>query len=383
MRFENARIFGPDFRFHRGGFSVENKRFRAVLQDSAEPGTDLGGAYVLPGFIDIHLHGNSGCDFSDGDPRGLRTMAAYLARNGITSFAPASMTLPEAQLERAYLTAAAFRAERPEGCAVLRGINMEGPFFSEKKKGAQNPMYLRNPDFPMLQRLNDAANGLIRLVGVAPELLGALDFIEKAARVCTVSLAHTDADYGQAKAAFHAGARHVTHLFNAMPPLLHRAPGVIGAAAEIPQVCAELICDGMHVHQSAARAAYSMFGAERLCLISDALSCCGMPDGEYMLGGQKIYLEGAVARLADGSGTIAGSANHLFGIFRMALSFGIPAEAAVRMASWNPARVLGVEAEVGSIADGKRADFLVCDGDFMLERVYLAGVPVTRGQICE
>jgi N-acetylglucosamine-6-phosphate deacetylase len=366
-------VLGPDFRFHKGGFSVENGRFARVLEVREGEGVDLDGAYVTPGLIDEHNHGNSGKDFSDGDYEGLKTLAAYLAKNGVTSFAPASVTLPEAQLKAAYKTAARFAANAPFGCAVLRGIHMEGPFFSEKKKGAQNGAYLQNPNIDMFLRLNEAAQGLIKIADVAPELPGAIAYIETVSKICRVSIAHTDATYEQAKAAIAAGATHITHLFNAMPPFLHRAPGVVGAAAESPWVIAELICDGQHVHESVVRAALSMFGSDRLCMISDALACCGMPKGEYELGGLRIVLDGTVARLADAPETLAGSANNLFGILRTALTFGIPAEDAIRMASETPARALGVEAEVGSIANGKRADFLVLREDFSLERVFLAG----------
>ena len=378
MIYQNAMVFGPDFRFHKGGFAVEGGRFSRVLTVGEAEGTDLGGLYVVPGFIDVHNHGNSGKDFSDGDDEGLKTLARYLAKNGVTSFAPASVTLPEGQLKTAYESAARFTKAAPAGCAVLRGIHMEGPFFSEKKKGAQNGAYLQNPNYEMFLRLNEAAEGLIKIADVAPELPGAIEYIEKVSKICAVSIAHTDANYDQSKAAIAAGVTHITHLFNAMPSFLHRAPGVVGAAAESPWVIAELICDGQHVHESVVRAAFSMFGADRLCLISDALSCCGMPKGEYELGGQKIILDGTVARLKDAPDTLAGSANNLFGIFRLALSFGIPAEAAVRMASETPARALGVADEVGSIANGKRADFLVLNGDFSLKTVYLAGSALTE-----
>lgn len=378
MIFRNALVYGSDFHFHEGGFSVEDGRFSRVLAVQKDEGIDLGGAYVVPGLIDVHNHGNSGKDFSDGDDAGLRTIARYLAKKGITSFAPASLTLPEEQLRAAYEAAARFAAEAPAGCAVLRGIHMEGPFFSEKKKGAQNGAYLRNPDYEMFLRLNAAARGLIKIADVAPELPGALDYIEQVSKICRVSIAHTSADYEQAKAAIRAGARHITHLYNAMPPFLHRAPGVVGAAAEAPGVLAELICDGQHVHESVVRATLAMFGADRLCLVSDALSCCGMPRGEYALGGQRIVLDGTVARLADAPDTLAGSANNLFGIFRLALFFGIPAEDAVRMASETPARALGVEDEVGTIADGKRADFLVLAADFSLMRIFLAGSEIEK-----
>lgn len=378
MRYQNAMVLGPDFRFHKGSFAVRNGRFCEVLVETGEPAQDLEGAYVIPGLIDIHNHGNSGFDFSDGDLKGLNTMARYLAQNGVTSFAPASMTLPEEQLAHAYKTAAVFAKNESDGCAVLRGIHMEGPFFSEKKKGAQNGAFLHAPDVDMFTRLNQAANGLIKIADVAPELPGSLEYIENVSKVCTVSIAHTDANYAQARAAISAGATHVTHLFNAMPDLHHRSPGVIGAAAESPRVYVELISDGMHVHESVVRAAFAMFGAERICLISDSLACCGMPNGEYILGGQRILVDGTIARLVESPDTLAGSVQNLFGIFRLALSFGIPAEAAVRMASYNPAFALGAEREIGSIENGKRADFVICNGDFTIEQVVLGGKPLAR-----
>ena len=373
MRFENALVYGPDFRFHKGGFSVENGRFAEVLAETKTQTIDLDGAYVIPGLVDIHNHGNSGHDFSDGDAEGLAIIARYLAKHGVTSFAPASVTLPEDVLSRAFANAAAFANNAPAGASVLRGIHMEGPFFAEKKKGAQNGAYLQKPDLEMFHRLYEASGGLIRIADIAPELPGALDYIRAVSHVCRVSIAHTEADYAQAKAAIASGATHITHLFNAMPSFLHREPGVVGAAAEEPGVSAELISDGMHVHESVVRATLKMLGAERIILISDALSCCGMPNGSYMLGGQKIVLDGTVARLADAPETLAGSANNLFGIFRIALSMGIPAEDAVRMASYNPAKAIGAEGEIGSIENGKRADFLVLNKDFSLKQVFLGG----------
>ncbi len=369
QQFQNAKIY-TDGSVIYGGFTVDQGQFVQVGPQVRE-GLDLGGALVLPGLIDIHTHGNSGCDFSDGSYEGLKTMAAYYARHGVTSFAPASMTLPEDVLARAYETAVALHETQPEGCAVLRGIQMEGPFFSSAKKGAQNADYLQAPDAAMFRRLQAVAQGLIRIADVAPEEPGGLDYVADISGECRVSLAHTNADYNTARAAFEAGASHVTHLFNAMPPLGHRAPGVIGAACENPEVTAELIGDGLHVHPSAVRMAYAAFGPERLCLISDSLSCCGCPNGTYRLGGQEVFLDGAIARLADG--TIAGSANHLFGILKATVAMGIPLTDAVAMATRNPARVLGVEQQVGSIAPGLRADFLVCSPGLKLEQVFLGG----------
>lgn len=373
MNYKNAVIFCDDFQYHRGGFSVEDGRFSSVLDERADA-VDLGGAYVIPGLIDIHNHGNSGVDFSDGDYDADLLMARYLARNGVTSFAPATLTLPYDVLERAFAAGARLHKDAPEGAARLLGAQMEGPFFSAKKKGAQNADYLRLPDFAAFKQLYDSCDGLIRIVDIAPELPGAVDFIAQAKELCTVSIAHTDADYEQACAAVEAGVTHLTHTFNAMPPIHHRNPGVIGACSEAESVRAELICDGLHVHPSSVRMAFKLFGAERMCLVSDALRCCGMPDGEYMLGGQQTFLSGSVARLADG--TIAGSATNLYRCMRNAVSFGIPAEDAIRAASYNPACAIGMAELVGSIGVGKLADFVVCDDTLDLREVYIGGKKV-------
>ncbi len=332
---------------------------------------DLKGAYVIPGLVDVHTHGNSGADFSDGSYEEVCTMAAYYGKSGVTSFAPASMTLPYDVLEKAFAAGLRLKKEQPAGCARIMGIQMEGPFFSEKKKGAQNGAYLRNPDFDAFLKLYEGCEGLVRIVDVAPELPGAAEFVEKAKAYCTVSVAHTNANYDEAKAAFDAGATHLTHLYNAMPGIHHRNPGVIPAAVENSAVRAELICDGLHVHPASVRLAFSMFGAKRMVLISDSLRCCGMPDGQYELGGQDVFLKGGVARLADG--TIAGSATNLFQCMQKAISFGIAPEDAVRAASWNPACAIGAEKEIGSIEEGKLADFVVCGEDFSIQQVYIGG----------
>ena len=371
MNFKNAMLYTEEFRFVPGAFSVEDGKFTNVLAEPQADAVDLHGAYVIPGLIDVHNHGNSGADFSDGDYDGLVKMAEYLARNGVTSFAPASMTLPYDVLAKAFATARRLADEAPEGAAALRGIQMEGPFFSEKKKGAQNGAYLRDPDFAAFSKLYHDCGGLVRIVDVAPELPGACEFIRQAKELCTVSIAHTDANYDEAHAAVEAGVTHLTHLFNAMPALHHRKPGVIGAAAEAEQVSAEIISDGQHVHPSAVRLAFRLFGAERMVLISDALRCCGMPDGEYELGGQAVFLKGGIARLADG--TIAGSATNLYDCMLRAISFGIAREDAVRAATWNPARQIGCLDVAGSIADGKRADFVICDENLTRKAVWLAG----------
>ena len=373
MFYKNARIFGSDFKFHMGAFEVVDGKFGAVLPEEVPADAiDLQGATVIPGLIDVHSHGNSGADFSDGDYEGLKAMAAYYASMGITSFAPASMTLPYETLSVAFANARKLADEAPKGLSVLRGIQMEGPYFSYAKRGAQNADYLKEPDFEGFKNLYEDCGGLIRIVDIAPELPGAAEFVAKAKDLCTVSIAHTDSDYDHAKAAVDAGVTHLTHLYNAMPGIHHRNPGVIPAAVENPNVRAEIICDGYHIHPASVRLAFTMF-KDRMVLVADSGRCAGQPEGyQFDLGGQMAEIRGGVAKLV-GTETIACSASNLWACLQNVLAWGIPEEEAVRAATYNPACAIGADQVVGSIETGKVADFLICSADYTNKRVFLAG----------
>ena len=373
MFYKNARIFTGDFQFHMGAFEVKDGLFGEILPENVPADAiDLQGATVIPGLVEVHSHGNSGADFSDGDYEGLKAMAKYYAQCGATSFAPASMTLPYDVLSKAFATGKKLRDEAPEGYSRFMGIQMEGPFFSYAKRGAQNPDYLQDPDFEGFKKLYDEADGLLTIVDIAPELPGAAEFVEKASKLCTVSIAHTDSDYDHAKAAVDAGVTHLTHLYNAMPGIHHRTPGVIPAAVENDKVQAEIICDGYHIHPAAVRLAFTMF-KNRMVIVSDSGRCAGQPEGyQFDLGGQMAEIRGGVAKLV-GTETIACSASNMWACLRNTISWNVPEEEAVRAASYNPAKALGAQDKIGSIETGKYADFIITDSNYETKRVFIGG----------
>ena len=366
MVIQNARLFQPNGSFRAGDLFIEDGRFAA-----SAGGEVLGadGLTAIPGLVDLHFHGCVGYDFCDGTPEAFAAITRYEASVGVGAVCPATMTYPEEVLGRIADAAAAW--ETVEDGAELVGVNMEGPFFSEKKKGAQNAAYLHKPDAEMFRRLQARARGLFKLCNIAPELDGALDCIRSLAGEVRISLAHTDADYDTAKAAYEAGAKQATHLYNAMPPYSHRAPGVIGAACDFAEA-AELIADGVHVHPSAVRLTFRAFGDDRVILISDSMMAAGMPDGEYSLGGQPVTVRGNLATLADG--TIAGSATNLLDCMRTAVrEMGIPLGSAVKAAAVNPAKAIGVYDRYGSLEIGKTANVILLDDALEVKGIFLRG----------
>ena len=378
MRQVKGILYTEAFRFEAGMLVIEGDRIVSVEPCREEELTEEErGQYILPGLVDIHFHGCAGYDFCDGTVEAMRAIAAYELTHGITTCCPTTMTLSEEQLTHicaAYVSAV--EKERIlQGISlgdILAGIYLEGPFISAAKKGAQNPAYIQKPDVGMLTRLQDAADGLIRIVTIAPEEEGAMECIRNGKDTFHFSIAHTTADYETAKKAIEAGVSHVSHLYNAMPPYMHREPGVIGAAAESPGVMAELICDGYHIHPSVVRNTFRLFGAERIVLISDSMMATGKEDGEYALGGQDVMVKGREATLADG--TLAGSVTNLFDCMKIAIQMGIPREDAVRAATYNPAKAIGKVEECGALRVGGRADILITDREFGLRGVIKSGI---------
>lgn len=363
----NANVF-VDGQFRKASVTVEGQKITAIGAADIPCDVDAAGKYLVPGFVDIHTHGAMNEDFSDGKASGLPKMSRYYAKNGVTSFLATTMTLKEETLLPAMETIRDFN--RPADGAKCAGIHLEGPFLSYAKRGAQAAENLHAPDAQMFHRLNKASGNNVRLVTVAPEEPGAMEFIREVSQTCTVSLGHTTADYDTAMAAFEAGATHATHLFNGMPSFLHRAPGVIGAAFD-SNATAELICDGLHIHPSAIRVAHRLFG-ENLVVISDSLRCAGMPDGQYELGGQPIEMNNGKATLL-GSDTLAGSSSNLLQEVKNLVRFGFSLEEAITAVTEAPAKAIGMDSQIGKIAPGNAADFLLLTPELELSAVYIDG----------
>ena len=373
MLLKNAKVVDEQFEIIDADIFVSGEQIEKIAQRGtikAEKEYDLTGCTIVPGFIDQHIHGCAGYDTGDATEEAVFAMSKSLVRHGVTSFCPTTMTLPEEELARILKNVQNCMKKDLPG-AYPQGVNMEGPYISMAKKGAQNGAYVRPPCVEEFKRLYDGANGIIKLVDIAAEEEGAAEFIKEVSPYCTVSLAHTTADYDIATRAFSMGISQVTHLFNAMSGLSHRAPGVVGAVFANETVKAEVICDGFHIHPAVLKIAFDHLGEDRTILISDSMKAADCPDGDYELGGQKVYVRDGKALLEDG--TIAASTSNLHQEFKNLLRFGIPFKQAVKSATINPARQIGVADVTGSIKVGKRADLVVLDEQMEIEMVLVKG----------
>jgi N-acetylglucosamine-6-phosphate deacetylase len=367
----HGRVVTTDGIIDRGAVRIENGRIAEVgtaeRPDTAGSIDDVA-AWILPGFVDLHVHGGGGHTFTTGDPDEARLAAAFHGRHGTTTMLASLVTSPYQLMRTA---TAAFAPLIADG--TLAGIHYEGPYLSPDRCGAQNPAYLRAPDLDELGGLLDL--GGVRVVTLAPELPGAMDAVRMlVARGVVAAIGHTDATYQQTVAALAVGARLGTHVCNAMRPVHHREPGPIIALLDHEDAVCEQVADGVHLHDGMLRHVVRAAGAHRVALVTDAIAAAGMPDGEYDLGGQAVDVRAGVARLtADGS--IAGSTLSMDAALRQVIHSGVDLVRAATMAATTPANVLGLSPEVGRVAVGLRADLVLLDEELRVTSVLRAGQP--------
>ncbi len=385
----NGLVFTDRFVFEKKNLRITKGVISEVtdsdlVPENGEEVVDATGKKIIPGLTDIHFHGAVSADLCDGTYEAVRKLAEYEYSVGVTQICPATMTLPVDRVEKIVKNAYAFKKEQekkalenqgeyPEKMSELVGINLEGPFISPNKVGAQNPEYVVAADADFLEKLLDETESLPKVITIAPEEAGNTECINKLHERIRFSIGHTNAGYEEARAGFEAGAKHMTHLFNAMNGINHRLPGPIVAGAERSDVTPELISDGIHVAPASVRFAFDLFGADRMILISDSTRAAGMADGEYELGGQPVFKYDNAAWLTKKEpgkqGTLAGSASNLFECLQKAIEFGVPAEDAIRAATYNPAMAIGVSDKYGTIAVGKCGRLLMLDDNYDLVRV--------------
>jgi N-acetylglucosamine-6-phosphate deacetylase len=346
-----------------------------------QPAVDLRGQWVLPGFVDLHVHGGGGASFTEGTGDEARRAAAFHRARGTTTMLASLVTAPLAELEA---RAALLAGVADDG--LVAGLHLEGPFLSSARRGAQDPRHMLAPDVAVFERLRAAARGHLRIITLAPELPGALEVVKAATQAgVTVAVGHTDAAVDVTLVAIDTGATHATHLFNGMRPFHHREPGAVGALLDRDEVTCEIIADGVHLHDIAIRLAARAAGPGRLVLVSDSMAAAGMPDGRYQLGSKRVTVTGGVARLhedpsdpgrsdaAAQEGAIAGSTATLADVVRHAIVAGLPVPDVAVAASTTPARVLGLGDRTGALRPGLAADLVVCDDDFRPRAVMRQG----------
>lgn len=371
MKKASGFIFTPEGEFRYGYVTVDGGRIREIEYTDESDGGCEEQLMILPGLVDMHLHGAAGADFSDGSIEALEKIATYEKQQGIAAFLITTMTLPKEQLlkiakvSREYIDTAEgddFAASYPAGLYV------EGPFVSPAKKGAQKEEYIASPDPELILEMNQLSGGKIKFVLIAPEIEGSKDFISKINTLgirCTAG--HTNATYETAKAAIEEGVTHATHLFNGMSSLAHRDPGVSGAYLFDERTEVEVIADGNHLHPDIIKHIFKTKGKNKVILISDSMRATGMPDGIYILGGQDVTKRGNKAILSDG--TLAGSVSNLFDCMVNAIKSGVSVSEAVTAATINPAKAIGIEADFGTIEVGKRSGLLLVDDNWKLKRI--------------
>ena len=345
------------------------KEILSVPADEEE--YDLSGLILMPGFIDLHIHGAKNKDTSDGNVEALTEISRYLASKGVTSFCPTTMMIPKEQILRVLMAAESFSEEEGIGARML-GVRLEGPFLSKEKCGVQNTEYAMLPSTDFLSEITAGfPEKLISIIDISPELSGAKEFIIENKDKYVLSCAHTAANYACCKDSIGNGIRNATHLFNAMEPLGHHEPGAVAALLEDESVTCELICDGLHVHPAVLRLAMKILGEDRAVVVSDAMRAAGMPDGEYDLGGTPVNVING--RTDFGGGRLAGSTTDIHAEFLNLLKLGLPLRVALKACTQNPAKVLGLSEDLGTLEVGKIADMVAMDMDYNVKKVFVSG----------
>jgi N-acetylglucosamine-6-phosphate deacetylase len=367
MILKNCTFFNENFEKEFGDIKVENGKI-VELGCLTDDGIDMSGKIILPGFVDIHIHGGNGGDFSDGVHESFDKISTYLAKHGVTAFCGTTMTLSHDTLKEIVSQASTYTAPKSK----LVGINLEGPYIAMSKKGAQNADFVRAgsiEEFDELYSLNDK----IKLITIAPEAFDSDEFIQHVSKKVVVSIGHTASNEQQCRRAIENGVSHATHLFNAMTAMTHREAGTVGAMLDCDNASCELICDGEHICPSVLRNAFDILGEDRACVISDSMRGAGLGTGEFELGGQTAYVKDdyKVAKLKDG--TIAASITNVLDEFKNLLSFGIDFKTALKSCTINPAKVIKEDKNIGSIAIGKSADLIVTDENLNITEVYING----------
>lgn len=369
MILKNCTFYNELFEKEFGDIKIENGLI-AEIGCFNENGVDMSGKIILPGFIDIHIHGCAGGDACDADEQSLNKVSKYLAKCGVTAFCPTTMTLPVESLVEIAHSIVHCNAEG----AKIAGINFEGPFIAKSKKGAQNGDYVVCATKESFDLLYNASEGLMKIITIAPEAFDSDAFIKYAASKCVVSIGHSAANAKDCQKAIDLGVSHATHLYNAMTPMTHREAGIVGTALDDKTVTCELICDTEHICPAVLRNTFKILGEDRACVISDSMRGAGLGTGAFELGGQQVYVKEGykVAKLDDG--TLAASITNVFAEFKNLLEIGVDFKQALKSCTINPARVIKQDDKIGSIATGKCADLIVCNEKLDVEEVYINGI---------
>jgi len=381
---KNTNVITPYRIIYGGSVAVQDGKIIGIYSNSdLEESTyqqviDGQGKYLSAGFMDIHNHGNFGHDVMEGTIETLDSMSKFHLKNGVLGYLPTTMTASYEDTINAIKNAAKYMKnnntadeDNPKACVL--GLHLEGPYFSMGKKGAQPGKFIKNPCLKEIESFIDASENNVKLVAIAPELPGAIEAISYLkSREITVSAGHSNATYDETMLGIENGVTEATHLYNGMREFSHREPGIIGAALTDERVACEMICDGIHLKPAAMKIAVKMKGRDKIILISDAMMAAGLKDGIYTLGVQKVFVKDGAARLAEGN--LAGSTLTLNkAVYNMVHLVGVKLEDAVRMASLNPARAIGLDKTKGSIEIGKDADLIIFNNEIKVEAAFIGG----------